>query len=103
MPAPIALAPASPSSSPAATAPPATVVPLAAGLLIVVMPWADVSIDGVHRGQTPLARLEVTPGAHQVVLSHPDYQPWVRRVSVAPGETMRLDVDLRVDAVRRRN
>ena len=99
-PAPIVIAPASPSAEP--TAPPTTVA-RPAGLLVVVKPWADVSVDGVHRGQTPLARLEVTPGAHQVVLSHPDYQPWVRRVSVAAGETLRLDVDLRVDAVRRRN
>jgi serine/threonine-protein kinase len=101
-PAPLVAATAPPSISPEATVPPMA-VPRPAGLLIVVKPWADVSIDGVHRGQTPLARLEVTPGPHQVVLSHPDYQPWVRRVNVAPGETARLDVDLRVDAVRRRN
>jgi serine/threonine protein kinase len=100
-PAPVVIAPASPSPSPEATAPPTT-IPRPAGLLVVVKPWADVSIDGVHRGQTPLARLEVTPGAHQVVLSHPDYQPWVRRVSVAAGETLQLDVDLRLEAVRRR-
>ena len=101
-PPPAAVAPASPARPDDATPPPTT-IPGPAGLLVVVKPWADVSVDGVPRGQTPLARLEVTPGAHQVVLSHPDYQPWVRRVSVAPGETTRLDVDLRVDAVRRRN
>ena len=97
----IATAPPSPAISEAIAAPPTT-LPRPAGLLVVVKPWADVSVDGVHRGQTPLARLEVTPGPHQVVLSHPDYQPWVRRVVVAPGETLRLDVDLSVDAVRRR-
>jgi len=91
-----------PSPSPS-TAPTAAPVPAAGGLLVVAHPWADVSVDGVHRGQTPLARLEIPPGAHQVVLTHPDYHPWVRRVTVAPGETIRLTVDLRLEGVRRRN
>ena len=91
----------SPSASVAAAA--AAPAPAAGGLLVVARPWADVSVDGVHRGQTPLARLEVAPGAHQVVLTHPDYRPWVRRVTVDPGETVRLTVDLRVEGVRRRD
>jgi serine/threonine protein kinase len=102
---PVAPTPAPPPSSVASAAPvpPATAVPRAGGLLVVVRPWADVSVDGVHRGQTPLGRLEVPPGAHQVVLTHPDYRPWVRRVTVEAGETVRLTVDLRVEGVRRQD
>jgi serine/threonine-protein kinase len=99
--APAVAAPSSPVSVAPAAAPPSTIA-RTGGLLVVVKPWADISIDGVPRGQTPLARIEVTPGTHQIVLTHPMYQPWVRRVVVAPGETARLDVDLSVDAVRRR-
>jgi hypothetical protein len=92
-----------PAPPPTTVAPPTTTAPVAGGLLVLVRPWADVSVDGVHRGQTPLGRLEVPPGAHQVVLTHPDYRPWVRRLTVDPGETVRLTVDLRVEGVRRRD
>jgi hypothetical protein len=36
------------------------------------------------------------------VLSHPDYQPYPRKVTIKPGETFRLVVDLPSDGVRRR-
>ena len=71
-------------------------------LLVVVRPWADVSVDGVPRGQTPLARIPLSPGPHAVSLTHPDYQPYPRRVTIRPGETFRLTVDLATDGVRRR-
>ena len=71
-------------------------------LLVVVQPWADVSVDGVPRGQTPLGRIALPPGPHAVLLAHPDFLPYPRRVTVRPGETLRLVVDLRSDGVRRR-
>ena len=94
------------SPTPAPTPPPIDVppesTPLASGaLLIVVRPWADVSVDGVPVGQTPLGAVPLEAGPHQVLLAHPDYQPYPRRVTIRGGETMRLVVDLTVDAVRR--
>ncbi len=71
-------------------------------LLVVARPWADVSVDGVPRGQTPLARIPLPAGPHAVLLTHPDYQPYPRRVTIRPGETFRLTVDLATDGVRRR-
>ena len=98
-----------PTPEPAIAAPPAVVqptpspTPVADGaLLVVVRPWADVSVDGVPRGQTPLGRIPLPPGPHAVLLTHPDYQPYPRRVTVRPGETLRLTVDLATDGVRRR-
>jgi len=70
-------------------------------LLVLVRPWADVSVDGVPVGQTPLAAIPLAAGPHQVLLNHPEFQPYPRRVTVRPGETARLVVDLTVDAVRR--
>ncbi|HEX9187396.1 MAG TPA: PEGA domain-containing protein [Vicinamibacteria bacterium] len=100
--------PALPNPAPA-DAPPAAEPPAAAAarsadgwLLVVVRPWADVSVDGVPRGQTPLARIPLPPGPHAVLLTHPDYQPWPRRVTIEPGQTLRLSVELATDAVRRR-
>ena len=89
--------PALPVPSPAATPTPEP----AGALLVVVRPWADVSVDGVPIGQTPLKEVPLEPGPHQVLLTHPDYRPFPRRVSIRPGETLRLVVDLRVDGVRR--
>jgi serine/threonine-protein kinase len=90
----------------APSAPPAGEAALPASrngaLLVVVQPWAYVSIDGAAAGQTPLARIPLAPGPHSVLLSHPDYQPFPRKVTIRPGETFRLRVDLATDGVRRR-
>ena len=93
-------------AAPPTPAPPERILsaapPAEGALLVVVRPWADVSVDGLPRGQTPLGRMALPPGAHQVLLTHPDYQPYPRRVTLRPGETLRLVVDLRTDGVRRR-
>ncbi len=68
---------------------------------MLVRPWADVSIDGVPVGQTPLKALPLPPGPHSVLLTHPDYNPYPRRVTIRSGETFRLVLDLPVDGVRR--
>jgi eukaryotic-like serine/threonine-protein kinase len=93
-----------PTPSPEPSPPPTpTPTPEADGaLLVVARPWADVSVDGVPRGQTPLARISLPPGPHAVLLTHPDYQPYPRRLTIRPGETTRLTVDLATDGVRRR-
>lgn len=91
-----------PASSTAASLPPEPGVPATGFLQVGVTPWADVAIDGVIVGQTPMPRLALSPGVHDVLLSHPDYQPYPRRVTIRAGETLRLVVDLRSDAVRRR-
>jgi serine/threonine protein kinase len=87
-----------PASVPAASAVPVTVTP--GFLLLLVSPWADVTIDGVSAGQTPLAKLPLAPGPHTVRLTHPEYQPYPRRVVVKSAETTRLTVDLAQDGVR---
>jgi serine/threonine protein kinase len=89
-----------PASAGAASPAPVTVTP--GFLLLVVSPWADVTIDGVSAGQTPLAKLALAPGPHTVRLTHPEYQPYPRRVVVKSAETTRLTVDLAQDGVRAR-
>jgi serine/threonine-protein kinase len=63
-------------------------------LLVLVKPWADVAVDGKRAGQTPLPRFPLRPGAHSVVLSHPDYRPYQRTVRIRSGEAFKLEVDL---------
>jgi len=98
-----------PAASPEVPPPPATTAPTpepvspATGFLQVgVTPWADVAIDGVIVGQTPMPRVPLSAGAHDVLLSHPDFQPYPRRVTIRAGETFRLVVDLRSEGIRRR-
>jgi hypothetical protein len=62
-------------------------------LTVAVKPWADVTVDGSPVGQTPLA-LPLSAGPHSVLLVHPDYRPYPRRILVRAGETTRLAVDL---------
>jgi hypothetical protein len=69
---------------------------------VVVRPWADVAIDGVVVGQTPLRSIPLSPGPHSVLLTHPEFQPYPRRVTIREGETLRLTVDLATEGVRRR-
>jgi hypothetical protein len=70
-------------------------------LAIGVRPWASVEIDGKPYGRTPLPGITVEPGEHAVDLVHPDYWPRRRQVLLFPGSTLRLDVDLPWEGVRR--
>jgi serine/threonine-protein kinase len=69
---------------------------------VVVSPWADVTIDGEPVGQTPLSRLTLAAGPHTVLLTHPEYQPYPRKILVKSGEMARFTVDLAQDGVRAR-
>jgi hypothetical protein len=70
-------------------------------LLVLVTPWAEVSIDDKPVGQTPLRRIPLRPGPHTVVLTHPGFQPFPRRLAIRSGETLRLVVHLETDGIRR--
>jgi hypothetical protein len=54
------------------------------------VPWADVMIDGVAAGQTPLANVSLRIGSHEFVFRHPELGE--RRQTVV----VRADVPTRV-------
>jgi eukaryotic-like serine/threonine-protein kinase len=65
------------------------------GLRILATPWAAVRVDGQPVETTPFARpIPLTPGKHWITLTHPDAPPVEREVTVAPGETVTLDVTM---------
>jgi hypothetical protein len=68
-------------------------------LQLGVRPYADVSIDGGYVGTTPMRPVKLGAGPHTVRLEHPDYEPFVRKVTIRAGETTRLNVDLALDAI----
>lgn len=55
-------------------------------LLIGPEPWAQVTINGVDYGQTPLPPIELEPGTYTVRLTNPDYEDQVQTVNIALGE-----------------
>jgi len=70
------------------------VVPPEASLNVNARPWADVLIDGVGVGQTPLANLRLTAGTHQVTFRHPQLGERRETVLVSARGVNRLAVDL---------
>jgi len=97
--------PEPPTPSPPAAVPPTPIpspTPEPDGwLLVLAKPWADVTIDDKPPRQTPLARVPLRPGPHSVVLAHPDYRPYLRKVTIRPGETFRINFDFTTEGVRR--
>jgi serine/threonine-protein kinase len=84
---------APPKSTPAPT--PTPVQQRGTGLLQVgVKPWAEVTVDGIVMGTTPLDRLSLPAGVHTVQFRHPRYGVVERKVTIRPGETEHLVVDL---------
>lgn len=68
-------------------------------LQLVVVPWADVTIDGQRVEAGPTKKIALAPGPHTVRLEHPDYQPLQRRVTIRARETLSLTIDLPEEAI----
>jgi serine/threonine-protein kinase len=56
-------------------------------------PWADVFIDGVQYGKTPLGRIELESGKHRLVFRHPQFPPVVRDIETSPDQETVVDVN----------
>ncbi len=64
-------------------------------LELAVTPWAEVLVDGRFLDRTPLSgpiRLEA--GKRQLVLRHPNRREYAREITIGPGDTLRLTVDM---------
>ncbi len=59
-------------------------------LLVVAEPWAQVAVDGVERGETPLTEMRLAAGSHEILVSNPNFVGVIRdKVQVNAGETIR--------------
>lgn len=71
-------------------------------LQVVVVPAASLSVDARPLGEAAATQVALAPGRHVVELSHPDFVPLRRTLTLLPGQTQRLVVDLAEEAVRKR-
>jgi serine/threonine-protein kinase len=73
-------------------------VPATPGYLrVVAQPWAKVIVDGEAFDTTPFARaIPLAPGTHYVRLEHPQAPTERRTIELTPGETILLDVSMKV-------
>jgi eukaryotic-like serine/threonine-protein kinase len=70
-------------------------------LRVVADPWADVIVDGKRVDTTPFARaIPLMAGTHYVRLEHPNAPTERRTVNMVPGETVLLDVKMRLENQR---
>lgn len=70
-----------------------------ASLRVVAHPWAHVIVDGQEVETTPFARpIPLSAGSHYVRLEHPNAPVERRTVELTPGETLLLDVTMKVTA-----
>lgn len=58
-------------------------------------PWAQVWIDGESVGETPIGKLAVSIGTHDVVFRHPELGEQHHTVTVTLSDLTQLSVDLR--------
>jgi len=58
-------------------------------------PDAEVKIDGEYWGHTPTADLpKLQAGSHTIVVKKLGYQPWERKITLAPGDDRTISADL---------
>jgi hypothetical protein len=79
------------------SAPPAPAEAATGELRVVVLPWAEVAIDGTPAGTAPVTK-RLAPGAHTIRLTHTDYRPLIKKVEIRPGDTTRLNVNMKDEA-----
>jgi serine/threonine-protein kinase len=83
--------------------PPTTTAPAEAGLLfLMIVPEAEVVLDGRSLGVLASRQVRLAPGAHFVRVLHPDYEPLQRRITVREGVEAKLVLDLAEKGIRRR-
>jgi hypothetical protein len=56
-------------------------------------PWAEVWIDGRKVGETPLGRVQLTIGSHEILFRHPELGDQTRTLVVTTGSVALLSVD----------
>ena len=92
----VAAAPTPPPRAAPETPPPA--VPTGT-LALIVVPPAEVRLDGSELGQVSSREVPLGVGRHELEVRHPDYEPLRRVVRIRAGETEKVVLDLAEKAI----
>jgi hypothetical protein len=71
-------------------------------LTLVIVPEADVILDGQPLGRVSMKEVPLEAGTHTVRVLHPDYEPLQRRVTVHAGLGGKLVLELAEKGIPRR-
>jgi hypothetical protein len=63
---------------------------------INALPWADVWIDGMRAGQTPLGNVLEPIGTHEIEFRHPQFGTKRMTYTVSLSSPARVAVDMRI-------
>jgi eukaryotic-like serine/threonine-protein kinase len=87
----------------AGVAPPSTVAaaPAQGTLALMIVPEAEVLLDGRSIGVVGQRDIPLAPGQHRVEVFHPDYQPLPRLVTIRSAEATTLLLDLHEKGIRK--
>ncbi len=64
-------------------------------LKVNVQPWAEVFIDSIPYGKTPLREIMLAPGTHTLSFSHPERETFVMQRAFIAGSKDTLNIELR--------
>ena len=63
-------------------------------LKITMNPWAEVFVNEITKGVTPLEPIILKQGKYRLVLKHPQLPVWRKNLVIKTGETSEISVDL---------
>jgi len=96
-------APPSPQAAPPETAPaaPSKTREEGGSLTLLIVPEAEVTVDGHSIGRVSMRELTLAPGPHVVRVLHPDYEPIQRKLTIRAGVASKLVLDLAEKGIRK--
>ncbi len=60
-----------------------------------IYPWAEITIDGEPRGQTPLLHpIAISPGNHQLSVKNPRFETFETEITITRKDTLRYQLNL---------
>jgi serine/threonine-protein kinase len=70
-------------------------------LTLLIVPEAEVTIDGASLGQVSMREVTLAEGRHEVRVLHPDYEPLQRRLTIRADTASKLVLDLAEKGIRK--
>jgi len=67
-------------------------------LQLVVQPWGNIELDGVDKGASPIGRMKLKSGSHQLRVTHPTLPTVNKEINIESNVSDTIRIDLRAEA-----